>query len=1241
VWAQKIGLKEMANSFSMPTVFLRVDHVSITQTLLPTAFCACGSRLNYPNASPDKRGAEVSWGMRFFQNAFFSAIRIRCGRTTHTSDPKKISQSKHTAMSGPQQLCFPQPMATTLTERYKQDQLDQLLTRPDIIAALQKKKPTSVELAFGADRIRIMASLQAYHRKGRRGTLKAKYHYAKHQKAGRLYVGGVGMQNMRSLVRQMLVPEGIRDYDFENSAPTLLAYLCKLMNHPCPILDDYLQEREEYLAKLPYTREEAKQLVLSIMFGAKLPPEAQSSWLKDFHKEFISIRDAVCKHFPEIYKVCKNKKNAKASTMSRVVFQIENMCLGALRDYASKEKLTMRSLIFDGLLVEGEMDCEAASEYVKAKTGVPLKVSEKPIVRRTVEEMALFLGLPATLDTEAASPEEDTSNTYLPPDLLLDIEGKWITVEAGMNMGKTERTMQLVKHYVQRGKRVLFITQRISMASAIFERLLRKERLTVLKDGETVPLFVDYNDTKGPISADYAICEYESIHRLTGHYDLVVMDEFRSLIETIQSPTNGLKTLHHWDKLKSLTLQSEKNLFLCADMSFDGAAEDVLQMLIKHEALQKSAALEQEARSIKVMNKGQQERYHALVMEAFRLKEELPEVYRIVSKVQKMKRHNIIMDNYSAVSRASSLLREGKRIALCCGSIKEANRLSAFMRGVIPHEKIGLYTGLTDNKKDVKELVKCWDQFDCIIFTSTITTGADYTTAIDSIFMFPSANTCTPRDMCQMAGRLRKLTSGNIYVAVHDYPYQACSSEDISNAFKAELQRLEGCSVTLGKVLQDTSSELRHTLPPDVLARSYTETPHDLLIIGAYSTAEKSFCRTMDDWMSVYLYMSEKKGYTTKSCDWYVSDEERDEMDQFFKEQRMQAGAAEHRLMAKMDVGLFRDDHKAFRQLTKLASGLHLTKEELAELDEKCHERGCTLPDPHTERPQLKLFKDKTDVARMFNTKELSSIDRKFVKRVKVCSSALRIHDMHEHFNDDSARLTDFLLTMQHHDVPELRKPHLVPVYMHLNELLQAMGYTGLDDRETVATSSAYNEERVATALRQLVALGVAVRSPGKSDTDMVRSVLKTQAGLECEEGSPLKVSKLLAELLAEKPPCSTAWFEDKWGSAPPEKDQFDPVALDTAQGLAALQEQYANFKGEVFDRLRAEMRARRREVQREQSRKRRVHHDAEWESYKKRARVLPPPRLHRTPARTTKRRITSITVVSYNSPSLSTAQRL
>jgi 2-keto-3-deoxy-6-phosphogluconate aldolase len=41
-------------------------------------------------------------------------------------------------------------------------------------------------------------------------------------------------------------------------------------------------------------------------------------------------------------------------------------------------------------------------------------------------------------------------------------------------MGKTEQTVKLVQQYYDQGKQVLFITQRISMASSSIERLKKK-----------------------------------------------------------------------------------------------------------------------------------------------------------------------------------------------------------------------------------------------------------------------------------------------------------------------------------------------------------------------------------------------------------------------------------------------------------------------------------------------------------------------------------------------------------------------------------------------------------------------------------------------------------------------------------------------------------------------------------------------------------------------------------------------
>ena len=49
---------------------------------------------------------------------------------------------------------------------------------------------------------------------------------------------------------------------------------------------------------------------------------------------------------------------------------------------------------------------------------------------------------------------------------------------------------------------------------------------------------------------------------------------------------------------------------------------------------------------------------------------------------------------------------------------------------------VGLYTADTDNREDIKTLNESWNKFQCIIYTSCITTGADYTGVVERVYSF-------------------------------------------------------------------------------------------------------------------------------------------------------------------------------------------------------------------------------------------------------------------------------------------------------------------------------------------------------------------------------------------------------------------------------------------------------------------------------------------------------------------------
>ena len=72
------------------------------------------------------------------------------------------------------------------------------------------------------------------------------------------------------------------------------------------------------------------------------------------------------------------------------------------------------------------------------------------------------------------------------------------------------------------------------------------------------------------------VIEYESLHLLDGHADLVILDETRSTMSSIVSKTNGrdgsfINT--NFTALEDLGVRARKVLCMDADLSFDGCVQ--------------------------------------------------------------------------------------------------------------------------------------------------------------------------------------------------------------------------------------------------------------------------------------------------------------------------------------------------------------------------------------------------------------------------------------------------------------------------------------------------------------------------------------------------------------------------------------------------------------------------------------------------------------------------------------------
>lgn len=109
-------------------------------------------------------------------------------------------------------------------------------------------------------------------------------------------------------------------------------------------------------------------------------------------------------------------------------------------------------------------------------------------------------------------------------------------------------------------------------------------------------------------------------------------------------------------------------------------------------------------------------------------------------------------------------IRRGERSVVPVGTKSLADYYEKCILEEIPGTKVVKYTSETI-KSDIDPVTE-WDNYQVIIFTSTIMCGNSYTNPIDNVFCVMDRNTCGPKDALQMIMRCRNITSGNIYLHV-------------------------------------------------------------------------------------------------------------------------------------------------------------------------------------------------------------------------------------------------------------------------------------------------------------------------------------------------------------------------------------------------------------------------------------------------------------------------------------------
>ena len=177
-------------------------------------------------------------------------------------------------------------------------------------------------------------------------------------RSGRRYVFGYGAQAMPHRVKSALVHKYASDIDMVNAHPSILLYLCQTLDISCPLLAEYVKNREQIFKDHDLTKKD----ILMALFRDDVP---KHGWLSLFGQELKLIKNKFYTDFHndetehDLFKKIlpsKNVKNPKSSVLSLILGKHEDIIL----DHACKALCkkygedAVQTLMYDGLHIRKE-----------------------------------------------------------------------------------------------------------------------------------------------------------------------------------------------------------------------------------------------------------------------------------------------------------------------------------------------------------------------------------------------------------------------------------------------------------------------------------------------------------------------------------------------------------------------------------------------------------------------------------------------------------------------------------------------------------------------------------------------------------------------------------------------------------------------------------------------------------------------------------------------------------------------
>lgn len=299
-----------------------------------------------------------------------------------------------------------------------------------------------------------------------------------------------------------------------------------------------------------------------------------------------------------------------------------------------------------------------------------------------------------------------------------------IAVKAMMGTGKSYQVRQFINE--MKFNRVLIISTRKSYANNVFGEL------NEMFNNE----FKLYSDKNVNLQDDInkLVIQIHSLHKLPENfrdYELVVIDECESVLMDLTSTILRDKSTNYQNFEKLLT--SRYLIFLDAFMT-----KRTLSLVeYVRDTYNKSP--------IYIKNEYMPYNYKAFKLDGWKML-----CYKINQSLKEGKKIYV----FTTKKSASTISKDG------------AEELYSTLTNKYPDKKIKLYTGDTNNKKELRNVNENWKDVDVIITTSTITVGVNFDIKhFDELFCYATPLTCTQRDIMQGLFRARHIKDKVLYYA--------------------------------------------------------------------------------------------------------------------------------------------------------------------------------------------------------------------------------------------------------------------------------------------------------------------------------------------------------------------------------------------------------------------------------------------------------------------------------------------